>query len=243
MGSKEYGAVMHVSVYRYNPESDDKPRMQDMSVDLPEGRDLMVLDVLALLKEQDPSLSYRRSCREGVCGSDGINMNGKNGLACITPVSEAARGGKLALRPLPGLPVVRDLVVDMTQFYRQYEKIKPFLINDTPPPARERLQTPEERAELDGAYECILCACCSTSCPSFWWNPDKFVGPAGLLQAYRFLADSRDTATEERLADLEDPFSVFRCRGIMNCVDVCPKELNPTRAIGKIRTMMLSEGT
>ena len=234
---------MHVSVYRYNPESDDKPRMQDMSVDLPEGRDLMVLDVLALLKEQDPSLSYRRSCREGVCGSDGINMNGKNGLACITPVSEAARGGKLALRPLPGLPVVRDLVVDMTQFYRQYEKIKPFLINDTPPPARERLQTPEERAELDGAYECILCACCSTACPSFWWNPDKFVGPAGLLQAYRFLADSRDTATEERLADLEDPFSVFRCRGIMNCVDVCPKELNPTRAIGKIRTMMLSEGT
>ena len=243
MGSKEYGAVMHVSVYRYNPESDDKPRMQDMSVDLPEGRDLMVLDVLALLKEQDPSLSYRRSCREGVCGSDGINMNGKNGLACITPVSEAARGGRLALRPLPGLPVVRDLVVDMTQFYRQYEKIKPFLINDTPPPARERLQTPEERAELDGAYECILCACCSTACPSFWWNPDKFVGPAGLLQAYRFLADSRDTATEERLADLEDPFSVFRCRGIMNCVDVCPKELNPTRAIGKIRTMMLSEGT
>ena len=243
MGSKEYGAVMHVSVYRYNPESDDKPRMQDMSVDLPEGRDLMVLDVLALLKEQDPSLSYRRSCREGVCGSDGLNMNGKNGLACITPVSEAARGGKLALRPLPGLPVVRDLVVDMTQFYRQYEKIKPFLINDTPPPARERLQTPEERAELDGAYECILCACCSTACPSFWWNPDKFVGPAGLLQAYRFLADSRDTATEERLADLEDPFSVFRCRGIMNCVDVCPKELNPTRAIGKIRTMMLSEGT
>ena len=243
MGSKEYGAVMHVSVYRYNPESDDKPRMQDMSVDLPEGRDLMVLDVLALLKEQDPSLSYRRSCREGVCGSDGINMNGKNGLACITPVSEAARGGKLALRPLPGLPVVRDLVVDMTQFYRQYEKIKPFLINDTPPPARERLQTPEERAKLDGLYECILCACCSTSCPSFWWNPDKFVGPAGLLQAYRFLADSRDTATEERLADLEDPFSVFRCRGIMNCVEVCPKELNPTRAIGKIRTLMLSQGT
>ena len=243
MGSKENGTAMHVSVYRYNPEADEKPRMQDMSVNLPEGRDLMVLDVLALLKEQDPSLSYRRSCREGVCGSDGMNMNGKNGLACITPVSEAARGGKLVLRPLPGLPVVRDLVVDMTQFYRQYEKIKPYLINDTPPPARERLQSPEERAELDGAYECILCACCSTSCPSFWWNPDKFVGPAGLLQAYRFLADSRDTATEERLADLEDPFSVFRCRGIMNCVDVCPKDLNPTRAIGKIRTMMLSQST
>ena len=243
MESKENGTAMHVSVYRYNPEADDKPHMQDISVELPEGRELMVLDVLALLKEQDPSLSYRRSCREGVCGSDGMNMNGKNGLACITPVSEAARGGKLVLRPLPGLPVVRDLVVDMTQFYRQYEKIKPYLINDTPPPARERLQTPEERAKLDGAYECILCACCSTACPSFWWNPDKFVGPAGLLQAYRFLADSRDTATEERLADLEDPFSVFRCRGIMNCVDVCPKDLNPTRAIGKIRTMMLSQST
>ena len=234
---------MQVSVYRYNPESDEKPHMREMSVDLPEGRDLMVLDVLALLKEQDPTLSYRRSCREGVCGSDGINMNGKNGLACITPVSEAARGGRLTLRPLPGLPVVRDLVVDMTQFYRQYEKIKPYLINESPPPARERLQTPEERAELDGLYECILCACCSTACPSFWWNPDKFVGPAGLLQAYRFLADSRDTATEERLAGLEDPFSVFRCRGIMNCVDVCPKDLNPTRAIGKIRTMMLRQGT
>ena len=232
---------MQVSVYRYNPESDDKPHMQDMSVDLPEGKDLMVLDVLALLKEQDPSLSYRRSCREGVCGSDGINMNGKNGLACITPVSEAARGGELRLRPLPGLPVIRDLVVDMAQFYRQYEKIKPYLINDSPPPAQERLQTPEQRAQLDGLYECILCACCTTSCPSFWWNPDKFVGPAGLLQAYRFLADSRDTATGERLADLKDRFSVFRCRGIMNCVDACPKELNPTRAIGKIRTMMLRQ--
>ena len=243
MVSKECGAAVHVSIYRYNPEADDKPYMQDLSVDLPEGGDLMVLDVLALLKEQDPSLSYRRSCREGVCGSDGINMNGKNGLACITPLSEAARGGRLTLRPLPGLPVIRDLVVDMTQFYRQYEKIKPYLINDAPPPARERLQTPEQRAELDGLYECILCACCSTSCPSFWWNPDKFVGPAGLLQAYRFLADSRDTATAERLADLEDPYSVFRCRGIMNCVDVCPKDLNPTRAIGKIRTLMLSEGT
>ena len=243
MVSKEHGIAMQVSVYRYNPETDDKPRMQDLSVDLPEGRDLMVLDVLALLKEQDPTLSYRRSCREGVCGSDGINMNGKNGLACITPVSEAARGGRLTLRPLPGLPVVRDLVVDMTQFYRQYEKIKPYLINESPPPARERLQTPEERAELDGLYECILCACCSTACPSFWWNPDKFVGPAGLLQAYRFLADSRDTATEERLAGLEDPFSVFRCRGIMNCVDVCPKDLNPTRAIGKIRTMMVRQST
>jgi succinate dehydrogenase / fumarate reductase, iron-sulfur subunit len=234
---------MQVSVYRYNPEEDEVPQMRDMHVDLPEGKDLMVLDVLELLKAADPTLAYRRSCREGVCGSDGINMNGKNGLACITPVSEVAKRGKLVLRPLPGLPVIRDLIVDMEQFYKNYEKIKPFLINDQPAPAQERLQTPEQRAELDGLYECILCACCSTACPSFWWNPDKFIGPAGLLQAYRFLADSRDTATVERLADLDDPFSVFRCRGIMNCVAVCPKGLNPTRAIGKIRTMLLQQGT
>ena len=233
---------MQISLYRYDPDADESPRMQDVAIDLPDGRDLMVLDVLELLKVEDPSISFRRSCREGVCGSDGINMNGKNGLACITPISEAAPNGKLALRPLPGLPVIRDLVVDMTQFYRQYEKIKPYLMNDDPPPARERLQSPEDREKLNGLYECILCACCSTSCPSFWWNPDKFVGPAGLLQAYRFLADSRDTATEERLKDLEDPFSVFRCRGIMNCVNACPKGLNPTRAIGKIRTMLLQQG-
>ena len=234
---------MQVSVYRYNPDVDEVPAMREMSIDLPAGKDLMVLDVLEMLKDKDPSLSYRRSCREGVCGSDGINMNGRNGLACMTPVSEVAKGGKLVLRPLPGLPVIRDLVVDMTQFYTQYEKITPYLINHKPPPAQERLQSPEDRAKLDGLYECILCACCSTSCPSFWWNPDKFIGPAGLLQAYRFLADSRDTATAERLANLDDPYSVFRCRGIMNCVSVCPKGLNPTRAIGKIRTMLLQQGT
>ncbi|MCE2460232.1 MAG: succinate dehydrogenase iron-sulfur subunit [Pseudomonadales bacterium] len=233
---------MQISIYRFDPDEDESPRMADMELDLPEGRDLMVLDVLELLKARDPSIAYRRSCREGVCGSDGINMNGRNGLACITPVSEAAPRGKLTLRPLPGLPVVRDLVVDMSQFYRQYEKITPWLVNDKPPPAQERLQSQEDREKLNGLYECILCACCSTACPSFWWNPDKFVGPAGLLQAYRFLADSRDTATAERLAALEDPFSVFRCRGIMNCVSVCPKNLNPTRAIGKIRTMLLSQG-
>ena len=234
---------MQVSVYRYDPDVDEAPEMRDMSLELPEGKDLMVLDLLERLKEQDPSLSYRRSCREGVCGSDGINMNGLNGLACITPVSQVAKRGKLALRPLPGLPVVRDLVVDMSQFFDQFEKVRPYLINDQPPPAQERLQSPEERAELDGLYECILCGCCSTACPSFWWNPDKFVGPAGLLQAYRFLADSRDTASAERLRDLEDPFSVFRCRGIMNCVNVCPKGLNPTQAIGKIRGLLVRQGT
>jgi succinate dehydrogenase / fumarate reductase iron-sulfur subunit len=233
-----------VSIYRYNPETDDKPAMQDVEVEIPLGQDLMVLDVLELVKQKDASISYRRSCREGVCGSDGMNINGTNGLACITPLSEAVKPGqKLILRPLPGLPVIRDLVIDMSLFYQQYEKVKPYLINKSPAPAIERLQSPEEREKLDGLYECILCACCSTNCPSYWWNPDKFIGPAGLLQAYRFLADSRDTATTERLAGLEDPFSVFRCRGIMNCVAVCPKGLNPTRAIGHIRSMLIQEGS
>ena len=235
--------MLQVSLYRYNPETDDAPYMQDFSVDTG-GRDLMVLDVLELIEaDHDGSVTYRRSCREGVCGSDGLNMNGKNGLACITPLSESVKGDKLVIRPLPGLPVIRDLVVDMSLFYAQYEKVQPYLQNPTPAPAIERLQSPEERAQLDGLYECILCACCSTSCPSFWWNPDRFVGPAGLLQAYRFLADSRDTATEDRLAKLDDPFSVFRCHGIQNCVNVCPKGLNPTKAIGHIRTMLLNRAT
>ncbi|AWB65333.1 succinate dehydrogenase iron-sulfur subunit [Saccharobesus litoralis] len=229
------------SIYRYNPDVDAKPRMQDYTLDLPDGQDIMVLDALLLIKEQDPTLSLRRSCREGVCGSDGVNMNGKNGLACITPLSDL-KGKKIVIRPLPGLPVVRDLVVDMTQFFTQYEKVKPFLINDDKqPPAREHLQSIEDREKLDGLYECILCACCSTSCPSFWWNPDKFIGPAGLLAAYRWLADSRDTATEERLSNLDDAFSVFRCHGIMNCVNVCPKGLNPTKAIGHIKSMLLKQ--
>ena len=234
--------MLKVEVYRYNPETDAAPYMKTYEVDT-QGKDLMVLDVLELLKAQDQSLAYRRSCREGVCGSDGMNINGKNGLACIKPLSECVKNNKLVLRPLPGLPVIRDLVVDMTQFYDQYKKIEPFLQNDTPAPAIERLQSPEDRAKLDGLYECILCACCSTSCPSFWWNPDKFIGPDGLLQAYRFLADSRDTATQQRLANLDDPFSVFRCHGIQNCVAVCPKGLNPTRAIGHIRNMLLQSAT
>ncbi|WP_301282559.1 MULTISPECIES: succinate dehydrogenase iron-sulfur subunit [unclassified Halomonas] len=234
--------MLQVSVYRYNPETDSAPYMQEFQVDT-QGRDLMVLNILELIKQQDSSMAYRRSCREGVCGSDGMNMNGTNGLACVTPLSAVTKGGKLVLRPLPGLPVIRDLVVDMGIFYKQYERIQPYLQNENSPPAIERLQSPEERDKLDGLYECILCACCSTSCPSFWWNPDKFVGPAGLLQAYRFLADSRDTATRDRLAELEDPFSVFRCRGIMNCVAVCPKGLNPTRAIGKIRELLLANAT
>lgn len=227
---------MHFSIYRFDPDKDEKPYMQEYDVML-EPADKMLLDALIHIKTIDDSLSLRRSCREGVCGSDGMNINGRNGLACITPVSELKE--PVILRPLPGLPVIRDLIVDMTQFFQQYHSIKPYLINNDPPPETERLQSPEERAELDGVYECVLCACCSTACPSFWWNTDKFVGPAGLLQAYRFLADSRDQATAERLDNLEDPYRMFRCHSIMNCVDTCPKELNPTKAINKIKGMMV----
>ncbi len=229
--------VVRFSIYRYDPDRDDKPRMQNLEVELL-PTDKMLLDALMRIKVAvDDSLSFRRSCREGVCGSDAMNINGKNGLACITNLRDLKE--PIVLKPLPGLPVIRDLIVDMTQFFKQYHSVSPFLINDTPPPEKERLQSPQEREELDGLYECVLCACCSTSCPSFWWNPDKFVGPAGLLQAYRFIADSRDQATSQRLDNLEDPYRLFRCHTIMNCVDVCPKGLNPTRAIGKIKELMV----
>ena len=234
--------MLTVSIYRYNPEVDKEPHMQDFKFDS-RGKDMMVLDVLETLKAEDATLVYRRSCREGVCGSDGMNISGRNGLACITPISEVIKNNKIIIRPLPGLPVIRDLVVDMGQFYAQYEKIQPYLLNASEPPQIERLQSQEDRAKLDGLYECILCACCSSACPSFWWNPEKFIGPSGLLQAYRFLADSRDTSTEQRLEDLGDPFSVFRCHGIMNCVQVCPKGLNPTRAIGHIRNMLVKKAS
>ncbi len=223
-------------IYRYDPEKDARPTMQTLQVEL-DGSERMLLDALLKLKAVDPTLSFRRSCREGVCGSDAMNINGKNGLACLTNMRTLP--DTIVLKPLPGLPVVRDLIVDMTQFFTQYESIKPYLINELSPPEKERLQSPEERDELNGLYECILCACCSTACPSYWWNPDKFVGPAGLLQAYRFLADSRDLGTEERLDDLEDPYRVFRCRSILNCVDVCPKGLKPAGAISKIKEMMV----
>jgi succinate dehydrogenase / fumarate reductase, iron-sulfur subunit len=229
--------TLRFQIYRYDPDKDAKPYMQDLTVEL-QDTDKMLLDALQRIKaDVDDSLSLRRSCREGVCGSDAMNINGKNGLACTTNLNELTE--PIQLRPLPGLPVIRDLIVDMTQFFKQYHSIKPFLINHSIPPEKERLQSPAEREELDGLYECILCACCSTSCPSFWWNPDKFVGPAGLLQAYRFIADSRDEATGERLDNLEDPYRLFRCHTIMNCVDVCPKGLNPTKAIGKIKELMM----
>ena len=227
---------MKFKIYRYDPDKDEKPTMKDYDVRL-DPHDRMLLDALVRIKEQDDSLALRRSCREGVCGSDAMNINGKNGLACITKLADLKE--PVELRPLPGLPVIRDLIVDMTQFFKQYHSIKPYLVNEEPAPEKERLQSPKEREELDGLYECILCACCSTSCPSFWWNPDKFVGPAGLLQAYRFIADSRDQATAERLDNLEDPYRLFRCHSIMNCVDACPKNLNPTRAIGKIKELMV----
>jgi succinate dehydrogenase / fumarate reductase iron-sulfur subunit len=210
--------------------------MQDYDVEL-EPTDRMLLDAILRIKQMDDSLGLRKSCREGVCGSDGMNINGKNGLACITALKDLKE--PVVLRPLPGLPVIRDLIVDMTQFFKQYHSVKPYLISHTPAPQKERLQSPEDREELNGLYECILCACCTTSCPSFWWNPDKFVGPSGLLQAYRFIADTRDEATRERLDDLEDPYRLFRCHTIMNCADACPKELNPTEAIGKIKELMV----
>ncbi len=227
---------MKFKIYRYNPETDEQPHMRNYELDIEAG-DMMLLDAILLIKEQDDSLSLRKSCREGVCGSDAMNINGRNGLACITSLSSLKQ--PIELRPLPGMPVIRDLVVDMTQFFKQYHSIKPYLVNNDPPPETERLQSPAQRAELDGLVECILCGCCNAACPSFWWNPDKFVGPAGLLQAYRFITDTRDQATAERLDNLEDPYRLFRCHTIMNCVDVCPKDLNPTKAIGKIKALMV----
>jgi succinate dehydrogenase / fumarate reductase iron-sulfur subunit len=229
--------IVKFEIYRYDPDKDERPYMQKLEVEL-QPTDKMLLDALVRIKNDvDDSLALRRSCREGVCGSDAMNINGKNGLACTTNLRELKE--PIVLRPLPGLPVIRDLIVDMTHFFNQYHSIRPYLINDTPPPEKERLQSPEAREELDGLYECILCACCSTSCPSFWWNPDKFVGPAGLLQAYRFIVDSRDEATGSRLDNLEDPYRLFRCHTIMNCADVCPKGLNPSAAIGKIKELLV----
>ena len=229
---------MRFSISRYDPDRDGQPWLQQVDIALADG-DRMLLDVLLRIKAQDPSLSLRKSCREGVCGSDAMNINGRNGLACITRVRDLKE--PVVLRPLPGFPIIRDLIVDMTQFFQQYHSIRPYLVNDEPAPAKERLQSPRERERLNGAYECILCACCSSQCPSFWWNPDKFVGPAGLIQAYRFIFDSRDQATEARLDDLNDAYRLFRCRTIMNCSEVCPKGLEPAHAIEMVRLKMVKK--
>ena len=227
---------MKLTIYRYDPDKDEKPYMRDYDVQLGPA-DHMLLDALVKVKEMDDSIAFRRSCREGVCGSDAFNINGKNGLACVTKIADLP--DHVTVRPLPGLPVIRDLIADMTQFFKQYHSIKPYVVNHDAPPERERLQSPEEREELNGLYECILCACCSTSCPSYWWNQTEYLGPAALLQSYRWIADSRDDATQSRLDDLEDPFKLYRCHTIMNCAKTCPKGLNPAKAIMDIRRLML----
>ncbi|MDC0422722.1 succinate dehydrogenase iron-sulfur subunit [Methylophilaceae bacterium] len=229
---------MKISIYRFDPDKDKKPYMKNYDIKVT-NTDVMLLDLLIKIKSIDDSLSMRMSCREGVCGSDAMNINGKNGLACVTKLADLKL--PVVVRPMPGLPVIRDLVVDMTQFFDQHNSVKPYLINKELPPKKERLQSPEDRKKLDGLYECIMCGACTTACPSFWWNPDKFVGPAGLLQAYRFLADSRDQGADDRLVDLDDPDRLYRCHNIMNCADVCPKGLNPSKAISKIKNMQIKK--
>ena len=229
--------IIRLSIYRYDPERDAKPYMQAFEVPVLKPG-MKLLDALNYIKWHiDGTLTFRRSCGEGVCGSDGMNINGVNGLACITPVAGLRQ--PIRVRPLPSMEVIRDLVVDTRHFFEQYRSIRPWLQIITPTPEHERLQTPAERAELDGTYECILCACCTTSCPSWWWNGDRFLGPATLLQASRWIADSRDEATGERLDQLEDAFKLYRCHQIMNCMEACPRQLNPTAAIGRIKRLLL----
>ena len=229
---------MEFRIYRYDPEGTSKPSMQTFVLDGIQPGMMLREALLRIKAEQDESLSFRHSCGEGVCGSDALNINGRNGLACITPLADLKQ--PVAVRPLPGMPVIRDLIVDMSQFYHHYKAVKPWLTVHEPQPEVEYRQSPAERARLDGLYECILCGACSTACPSFWWNPDKFRGPAALLQAWRFLADSRDQDTASRLEALDGPYKLFRCHSIMNCSNVCPKGLNPTRAIGLIKQLMLA---
>ncbi len=230
--------VKAFDIYRWSPDDNQNPRMDSYEIDL-DNCGPMVLDALIKIKnEVDPTLTFRRSCREGICGSCSMNIDGNNTLACTKPIEEVK--GDVSITPLPHMEVVKDLVPDFKHFYAQYASIKPWLQTVSPTPSgKERLQSPEQREELDGLYECILCACCSTGCPSYWWNSDKFLGPAILLQAYRWLADSRDEMTGERLDELEDPFRLYRCHTIMNCANVCPKGLNPAEAIGEIKKMMV----
>ncbi len=231
-------AVRTVRIYRFNPDSGANPRLDTFELDA-RSCGPMVLDTLILIKANvDSSLTFRRSCREGICGSCAMNINGVNRLACTTATRDLAP--EIRIYPLPALPVVKDLVADLSNFYAQYASVKPWLQTRTPVPAdRERLQSKEEQERIDRPAACILCACCSTACPSYWWNSERFLGPAALLAAYRWIIDSRDEASGERLDELEDPFRLYRCHTIMNCTDVCPKDLNPARAIAEIKKMLL----
>ncbi|MAJ10093.1 succinate dehydrogenase iron-sulfur subunit [Ponticaulis sp.] len=230
--------VKKFKIYRYDPEADGNPRWDTYFVDMDDCGP-MVLDVLIYIKTHiDSTLTFRRSCREGICGSCAMMIGGRNTIACTKGWKDIA-GSSITIAPLPHMPVVKDLVPDLTNFYAQHAYVQPFLKTDTPEPEKEWKQTPEDRDKLDGLYECIMCACCSTSCPSYWWNGDKYLGPAALLHAYRWLIDSRDEAAGERLDDLEDPFKLYRCHTIMNCAQVCPKGLNPAKAIGEIKKMMV----
>jgi succinate dehydrogenase / fumarate reductase, iron-sulfur subunit len=229
--------VRPFKIYRYDPEEGKNPRVDTFEIDLDECGP-MVLDALIKIKtEIDTTLTFRRSCREGICGSCSMNIGGRNGLACTTAIEDVQ--GAVAVYPLPHMEVVRDLVVEFAGFWAQYEWTQPWLQTYTAAPEKERLQSPEDRLKLDGLYECILCACCTTACPSYWWNGDKFLGPAALLQSYRWLVDSRDEATGERLEALEDPYKLYRCHTIMNCTNTCPKGLNPAKAITEIRKMVV----
>ncbi|MCH8959165.1 MAG: succinate dehydrogenase iron-sulfur subunit [Proteobacteria bacterium] len=232
------GNVRRLLVYRYDPDNADNPRMDSYEVDM-DNCGPMVLDALIKIKNEiDPGLSFRRSCREGICGSCAMNIDGTNELACMQAIDDFK--GDIKVYPLPHLPVIKDLIPDMSNFYAQYASIKPWLQSRTPPPPdRERLQSKEDQEKIDEPSACILCACCSTGCPSYWWNDDRFLGPATLLQAYRWLVDSRDEAADERLDQLEDSFRLYRCHTIMNCTNTCPKGLNPARAIAEIKKMMI----
>lgn len=231
-------SIKRFRVYRYDPDSGENPRIDTYELDMDKCGP-MVLDALLKIKnEVDATLTLRRSCREGICGSCAMNIDGTNTLACTKYCSEIK--GDAKIYPLPHMPVIKDLVPDLSNFYAQYASIKPWLQTQSAPPDRERLQSKEEREKLDGLYECILCACCSTSCPSYWWNSDRYLGPAILLQAYRWIADSRDEATGQRLDELEDPFRLYRCHTIMNCTRTCPKGLNPAQAIAEIKRLLVA---